>query len=94
MSEGEMRQRRRVFTADLEAVGSESRLQGAKDTLKQQTLGSRGYVPSRSALSQSSAQKAPPINGRGASELTPGNIRHFNKQKEDEDKGMSSLINV
>jgi hypothetical protein len=35
-----------------------------------------------------------PINGRSTAELTPGNIRHFNKQKEDESKGMSNLINI
>lgn len=33
-----------------------------------------------------------PINGR--SELTPNNIRQFNKQKEEEMSGMSNLINV
>ena len=72
--------------------GSEARLQSVKDALKQQRYGGRGYVPSRNALSQSNTQKMVPINGR--SELTPNNIRQFNKQKEDETSGMSHLINV
>ena len=92
MGEGEMKQRRQLYSGDVDA-GSEARLQGAKDGLKQQKHGGR-YVPSRTALSQSSTQKMLPINGRSTAELTPGNIRNFNKQKEDESKGMSNLLNV
>ena len=72
--------------------GSEARLKSVKDALKQKSYGSRGYVPSRNALSQSSTQKMVPINA--GSELTPNNIRQFNKQKEEEMSGMSNLINV
>lgn len=90
MGQGEKQRRRQFFAGDPEAAGSEARLQ---DAWKQQKHGGRGYVPSRNALSQSSTQKMLPIS-RAGSELTPNNIRQFNKQKEDEAKGMGALLNV
>lgn len=73
---------------------SEARISRASDGLRQPKHGGK-YVPSRNALSQSNTQKMFPNNGtRNGNELTPGNIRHFNKQKEDENKGISNLINV
>lgn len=73
-------------------MGGSEALQSVKDAWKQQRHGGRGYVPSRNALSQSNTQKVVSIHGR--SELTPNNIRQFNRQKEEEMSGMSNLINV